>query len=228
MINPISEYATLVFDCDGVILDSNNIKTSAFREIALPWGEVVADKLVAYHIAHGGVSRYTKIAHFLDSIVPALASQPASALEYPGLDDLISNYSRAVRDGLMTCPIADRICDLRLQTSQLKWCVVSGSDQAELRHIFSARKIDHYFDGGIFGSPDDKKLILSREISSGSLRLPALFIGDSRYDHVVSTNAGLDFVFVSDWTDLADWRNYVSEHHLSTITALSDLLSLYT
>ena len=38
MLNSISDYKALVFDCDGVVLDSNRIKTEAFRIAALPWG----------------------------------------------------------------------------------------------------------------------------------------------------------------------------------------------
>ena len=45
----ISQYATLIFDCDGVILDSNKIKTTAFYNTALPYGEDAAEALVNYH-----------------------------------------------------------------------------------------------------------------------------------------------------------------------------------
>ena len=59
------DYATLVFDCDGGVLDSNRIKTEAFRSAALPWGEAAAQALVDHHIGHGGVSRVAKFGHFM-------------------------------------------------------------------------------------------------------------------------------------------------------------------
>jgi hypothetical protein len=42
---------TLVFDCDGVVLNSNRIKTEAFRLVAAPYGEAAAEALVQYHLA---------------------------------------------------------------------------------------------------------------------------------------------------------------------------------
>jgi len=58
--NPTPAYRTYVFDCDGVVLDSNNLKTLSFREAALPYGEDVADALVEYHVRHRGVTRFEK------------------------------------------------------------------------------------------------------------------------------------------------------------------------
>ena len=61
----ISRYKTLVFDCDGVVLNSNSVKTSAFYKAALAYGEVAATALVEYHVANGGVSRYKSSRIFL-------------------------------------------------------------------------------------------------------------------------------------------------------------------
>mgnify|MGYP002280379498 CR=1 FL=1 len=52
----LSGYNTLVFDCDGVILNSNSIKTEAFYQTALPHGEDAAQVLRDYHLCNGGIS----------------------------------------------------------------------------------------------------------------------------------------------------------------------------
>jgi beta-phosphoglucomutase-like phosphatase (HAD superfamily) len=46
-------YKTWIFDCDGVLLDSNRIKTQAIFEAAKPHGEEAAMKLVEYHKEKG-------------------------------------------------------------------------------------------------------------------------------------------------------------------------------
>ncbi|NLC22432.1 MAG: HAD family hydrolase, partial [Halomonadaceae bacterium] len=33
----LKAYLTLVFDCDGVVLDSNRVKTEAFYQATLPY-----------------------------------------------------------------------------------------------------------------------------------------------------------------------------------------------
>jgi phosphoglycolate phosphatase-like HAD superfamily hydrolase len=221
----ISNYATLVFDCDGVILNSNRIKTEAFRIAALPWGVAAADALVAYHVANGGISRHRKFAYFLETILPNLAPAVIPKDDGPGFDELLACYAQAVRGGLMTCEVAQRLEDLRAQTPESTWCIVSGGDQSELRDIFASRGLDHLFDGGIFGSPDSKDVILAREMGSGTLRAPGLFLGDSRYDYEAAKRAGLDFIFISKWTEVRDWNIFVDQRQLQATASLEDLLA---
>ena len=61
MLIDINKYDCFIFDCDGVILDSNKIKTEAFFSLALPYGKGIAKLLVDYHTQNGGISRYLKI-----------------------------------------------------------------------------------------------------------------------------------------------------------------------
>lgn len=103
--------------------------------------------------------------------------------------------------------------------------IVSGGDQAELREIFADRGLDRLFDGGIFGSPDTKETILARELESGNIRPQALFLGDSTYDHRAAVGAGLDFIFVSGWSEVPDWPGYVQQHQLRSLAAVGDLAS---
>lgn len=212
----LSNYRTLVFDCDGVILHSNKLKTEAFYKAALPYGEDSASELVAYHTKHGGISRYAKFEIFLRDIVKLPVTEQA-------LKELLSAYANKVQQGLLHCELASGLEALRKLTPHARWIVVSGGDQIELRSVFSRRKINHLFDAGIYGSPDNKDTILAREIESGNLVQPALFIGDSHYDYEAGTRAGLDFVFVSGWTELDGWETYCQRHNISWIRAIADL-----
>ncbi|PKO51315.1 MAG: HAD family hydrolase, partial [Betaproteobacteria bacterium HGW-Betaproteobacteria-20] len=53
---------------------------------------------------------------------------------------------------------------------------------------------------------------------------PALFIGDSKYDFEAATRAGLDFVFLSDWTEVADWEDYCKAHGIQVRNNISNLM----
>ena len=212
----LSRYSTLVFDCDGVVLDSNRVKTRAFYEAALPYGEVAAQKLVGYHVSRGGISRYKKFALFLADMTDGRSG--------PGLEDLLESYATRVREGLMSCDIAPGLKELREATSDARWLIVSGGDQMELRDVFAARGIRDYFDAGIFGSPDTKDEILARELSRGTITGDALFLGDSTYDHQASTAAGLDFVFVSDWTEVPGWDTWCAENGIASVGSLRELV----
>ncbi|XKF16222.1 HAD hydrolase-like protein [Halomonas sp. BLK-85] len=202
----LANYTTLVFDCDGVVLDSNKVKTEAFYQATLPYGEAAAQAMVDYHVANGGVSRYKKFAYFLEQIAPVYTSQQQG----PDLEALLHAYASHVREGLLNCDIAPGLETLRKKTLEARWLIVSGGDQAELRDVFAQRGIAEWFDGGIFGSPDTKDEILARELADANIQQPALFLGDSKYDYQAASAAGLDFVFLSGWSEVADWESWVA------------------
>ena len=211
----ISKYKTLVFDCDGVVLNSNKVKTEAFYKAALPYGEDAAQQLVDYHIRRGGISRYEKFEWFVQSVVAGVVG--------PSLEQLLAIYAEEVSHGLLNCDIANDLKELRQKTPDTNWLIVSGGDQSELRTLFKQRGIAELFDGGIFGSPDSKNTILEREIRKKNIITPALFIGDSKYDFHASSDSGLDFLFVYGWTEVYDWQGWVNEFNIKYINSISSL-----
>jgi beta-phosphoglucomutase-like phosphatase (HAD superfamily) len=68
---PLAEYKTLVFDCDGVVLNSNQLKIQAYYDVAIKFGanEAQAQALVRHHVKLGGISRYPKFEYFLREIM---------------------------------------------------------------------------------------------------------------------------------------------------------------
>ncbi len=211
----VSEYKTVVFDCDGVILDSNKIKTMAFYEAVIHFGSEPAKLLVEYHIDNGGISRFKKFEWFADNFI--------SDDDYD-ISVLLSNYAKNVEDGLLSCKIAQGLAELRMKTNNSGWLVASGGAQSELRNVFKQRQLDSLFDSGIFGSPDPKDVIINREISNGNIVFPALFIGDSRYDYEVASSAGMDFVFANYWTEFKAWEEYFEDKTVKVVSSLKDLL----
>ena len=192
----LAKYRTLVFDCDGVILNSNPIKTDAFYQAALPYGDEPARKLREYHVEHGGISRYHKFDWFLKTV---LGREIPSEEER---EELLERYAALVWDAILECEIDEAIFELRRQTPDARWIVASGGDQNELRTLFSRRGLDHLFDGGIFGSPTSKKVILKENEGIVATFRPALFFGDSMHDYHSAVNAEIDFAFVSHWSEI--------------------------
>ena len=211
----INEFATLIFDCDGVILDSNKIKTNAFYNTALPYGEDAAEALVNFHERNGGISRYVKFEYFLEKIL-GLKVEPKK------INKLLNSFVSEIKEELILCQISPGLEELR-KNSDSNWLIVSGGDQKELRYIFSERNLTKNFNCGIFGSPETKEVILSREIHNGNIKFPALFIGDSKYDHRAAKATNIDFVFAYEWTEVKDWREYCDENNIEVIRNLAQL-----
>jgi len=213
----MNDYDVLIFDCDGVILDSNALKTNAFYQAALPYGEEAAATLADHHRKNGGVSRYSKFDFFLESIRPR-------SRKGPGRKELLESYAGWVKKGLQSCTITSGLAELREKTQTAKWAVVSGGDQTELRQVFADRGIDHLFDAGIFGSPDTKDEILLREKNAGNITGRCVFLGDSAYDYNAAMNAAIDFIFVSDWTELQNWESWCMARNIKVISNIQALL----
>lgn len=214
----IKKYRSIVFDCDGVVLDSNIVKTEAYFRTAKNLGATdgQAQALVDYHVRLGGISRYHKFDWYLREVL----HQPATT---DAIQVLLDEFSRELEHGLMHCPVAHGLEELRSATPNAKWMILSGGDQQEIRTLFVKRDLARYFDGGLFGSPDNKDTVLTREKVNGNLQMPALFIGDSKYDFEAATRAGLDFVFLSDWTEVADWQTFCESSRIQVLANISQL-----
>lgn len=217
----ISQYKTIVFDCDGVILDSNQLKTQAYFDTAIDFGanEQQAKALMDYHVKLGGISRYPKFEYFLAEIL----KQPVKQAD---IDFLLDKFASEIHQGLLHCKQADGLYELRERYPSMRWMVLSGGDQQELRQLFKQRQLDILFDGGIFGSPDNKDQVLARESSNDNIQKPALFLGDSKYDHQAAIAAGLDFIFISKWTEFDGWEEYCKDHDIQQVESLEVLLTL--
>lgn len=219
-MKPVAEYKTLVFDCDGVVLNSNQLKIQAYYHVAIQFGanEQQAQALVDHHVKLGGISRYPKFQYFLREIMQQEVTEQS-------MNQLLSTFTNEVKRLLTNCEVAPNLAKLRQAHPDAKWMIISGGDQNELREIFEFRNLSNLFNAGIFGSPDNKEQILARELANGNISTPALFIGDSRYDYQASTNAGLDFVFLTEWTDVPNWQAFCSENKIQTAPNLASLMS---
>lgn len=216
----LQHYKTLIFDCDGVVLDSNHAKIDAYRAVALQFGAnaTQAEALVQHHQQLGGISRYPKFAYFLREIMRQAVTESA-------IQQLLQAFTHEVKQRLQHCTISPHLQALKAASGDIPWMLLSGGDQQELREILAQKQLAHYFNAGIFGSPDNKDQVLAREIACANVQLPALFIGDSRYDYEASTRAGCDFVFLTDWTDMPAWQAFCSEQQIHTRRHLGDLLA---
>lgn len=220
MNTDLTKYKTIVFDCDGVVLDSNITKIDSYFRTAKKLGgtDAQAQALVDHHVEFGGISRYPKFVWYIEEVLKLEATKSR-------VQEYLDAFSLAVKKGLMRCKIANGLHALRDRAMDAKWMVVSGGDQQEIRDLFDQRELAGLFDGGLFGSPDNKDEILAREKENGNITFPALFIGDSKYDYESSTRAGLDFIFLSNWTDLPNWKAFCAEHQIHVCRDIQSLSS---
>ena len=122
----------IVFDCDGVILESVNVKTEAFARVAEPFGTDARDRLVAYHMEHGGVSRYKKFEWLFSEVL-------GREITPDEMDDLGRKYADYAFEGVLNAPMVPGAHDvITAWHGRVPLYVCSGAPHEELVHILSA------------------------------------------------------------------------------------------
>ena len=66
---------TILWDFDGVILDSMKVRDWGFREIFKDFDSSSIEELLVFHRINGGLSRYVKIRHFFEEILCETVSE---------------------------------------------------------------------------------------------------------------------------------------------------------
>ena len=112
------------------------------------YGEKASTELQNYHIKNGGISRYKKFNYFLEKI----AINHGIEVNSISINNLVEDYSKIVKNQLLKCEVCSHIINYR-KYSKAKWFIVSGSDQDELIEVFKERKLNKFFDGGIYLIP---------------------------------------------------------------------------
>jgi len=215
MLLALADYDTLVFDCDGVILDSNRIKSDAFLSVTRRFGEREAGIFLDYHHRHGGVSRNEKFAWFLDTV---LRVSPAE--REPMLARLLEEFATICARELLRCPLIPGVAALLdARPHGVAAHVVTGGAQSEVRAVFAARGLAHHF-VSVLGSPTSKHDNMRALAAGGAFRNRALYFGDAELDMRLAEEFGLDFVYVYGASDWPEGRKYCPHPQIPDFTAL--------
>ncbi len=166
----------LVLDCDGVILESMDVKGQAFGMLGLEYGQEMADRMMLYHAMHGGVSRFEKF----DWLYQEVFKRPITPEEAKSLNEKFINYAK---EKLQTCPLVPGVLDvLERWNKKIPIYVASAAPQDELSSIMQLRGIAHYFTK-ICGYPPAKTQVLRSIIyETGANPQNTLMVGDSQSD----------------------------------------------
>ena len=191
-------YDFYIFDCDGVILDSNKIKSDAFVYALNGHSEEDINQLVSYHKINGGVSRYKKFQYFFTNIHPTHNSENH-------IDLALQKFGSYVSKNLLNCNYIPGVISFleQLKVSNSKCFVNSGSDEGELIEIFNKRGISKFFDE-IYGSPNTKSVNNNKIIESIGHKKNGVFFGDSAIDYHTAKDFNQDFIYISgssEWND---------------------------
>jgi len=184
----VNRFDAILFDFDGVLAESADIKTRAFMSIYNSYGPTVVNAVIAHHKDNEGISRVDKIRHCHHEIL-------GIALDPEALDDVAQRYSEMVEDAVVAADWVPGARDfLDSFRDRLPMSIISGTPQEELRRITAKRGMDHYF-VSVRGSPPRKEPIIDELVSAGGWSADrVLFVGDAMTDYRAAHTTGLHFI----------------------------------
>jgi len=115
----LTQYKTLVLDCDGVVLNSNKTKVNAYFEVAKRHGatDEQAQALVNHHVQKGSFPRNGKIDYYLKEIRKQEVTPELMQAYMHTFDEILDRT-------LMECEIAAGLHALRQATQHSKWMLL--------------------------------------------------------------------------------------------------------
>lgn len=139
----MSRLALVIFDCDGVLVDSERIANLAFAEVLSELGlsltlEDMFDRFVG-----------RSSAQCLEIIEAMLGAKPP--------DDLETRYRTRINEALRSGVHAVKGVEEVIKHLRVPYCVASSGSHEKMRMTLSATNLLQYFDGNLYSVADVKR-----------------------------------------------------------------------
>ena len=179
---------SIIFDFDGVIAESVNIKTKAFIKLYGKYGAEIVNKVSEHHTANGGMSRFEKFKFYHKKYLGV-------KLNVNGIKELSRLFSNIVVNEVIQAPFVlgafDFLCKYN---GEYDFFILSATPESEIRKIASEKKIARFFKG-VYGSPKSKYFHIENIIKIFSYdRDEVVFIGDSVNDLAAAKKSKIKFI----------------------------------
>ena len=177
----------IIFDFDGVILESADIKTRAFVELFKDYPEH-QERILRLHLDNAGVSRFEKFTIiYRDYLGKQIDAQESARLG--------AAFTALVYAQILRCPFVPGAREfLERRGVEYDLFIASGTPEDELRDIVAQRGLTHLF-RATYGSPRSKGTIMRAILAQHKLQpTEAVFIGDALADFQGAHEAGVRFI----------------------------------
>lgn len=183
----MSQLRAIVLDFDGVVLESNDLKTRAFQSVFGRFPDHAA-AMMAYHHAHVSESRFSKFRHLA-------VERLGRGSDDPVIGELATAFSAEMLRQIETCATVPGIHEfLSAVSGRLPVFLASVTPQHELETILARRGLSAAFTR-VYGCPPWTKPRALADIVSG-LGSPehVLMVGDSAGDQRAARETAVEFI----------------------------------
>jgi len=187
MFNP----DVFIYDFDGVICDSVNVKTEAFLELYKGYGPEIQEKVREYHLQNGGISRIEKFRYFQSVLLKKDVTEEE-------INQLSTQFSLLVKENVIASPYIKGVFDfIKLNAKKLQF-ICTGTPENEIYEIAERKDISHFFKN-IYGSPKSKTEIINIILEQTSVsKQKCIFFGDAMTDFNTARLSNIPFIGIKN------------------------------
>ncbi|CAM1348092.1 HAD family hydrolase [Tenacibaculum insulae] len=177
----------IFFDFDGVLAESVDVKTQAFRELYMDYGVMFANKVVEHHKLNGGVSRYEKIKIYNGDWLKQEVTKEL-------IEKYASRFSDLVVNGVVNSQEVKGTTEFLEKSGEYKKYIITGTPTKEIIPILKKRNMYDFFDKAC-GSPQKKGYWVNKILNEENINsINCIFIGDAYADYEAAVNNKITFV----------------------------------
>lgn len=181
-------FNAIVFDFDGVLAESVDVKGDAFVALYADAGPVIQQQVLAWHRAHGGVTRHEKIRYYEQALLGRSATDA-------DVEAKAQRFSALVEQAVVDAAWVDGAREfLKRHAGQIPMFVASATPQEELIRVVEKRGMTSYF-ARVLGAPKKKAEHLRNIMDEyGWQPEQLLMVGDAMTDYDAAQSTGTRFL----------------------------------
>ena len=178
---------TIIFDFDGVIVNSSNIKSDAFEKLFSPYGKSIGIRAKRFHIENEGIPRSQKFKYINKYII--------NSKKKDNLEKLNHKYSKIILSKISNKKLSYGFKKfIKTYNQDLNLYISSSAPLNELKYIINKKKINKFFKI-ISGFPPKKIVQIRKIIKDHKLSKQNIYyIGDTEHDYQMSKKLNLNFI----------------------------------
>ena len=213
----MNRFKAIIFDYDGIISESLGVKTEAFAEMYRPYGPEIEQKVIDYHEAYGGVSRFEKFKVYHGEYL----NQPIDDLK---LKDLAEQFSSLVLEKVIHADYVPGVFEFITQyADQYDFFISTGTPEEEVNLVVDRKELRPFFKE-VLGSPEKKTIHVKKIMDKyGYQRSEVVFIGDATTDRDAARANQIEFIgrfttndeIKKEKNQIIDFRNF--NEYLNTL-----------
>ena len=178
----------ILWDFDGVILDSMPIRDYGFRKVFESYPEELVEEFIKYHRLNGGLSRFHKIKYFYNTLLSKDISKEQ-------IQEYADKFTIIMKEQLINKKylIQDSVDFIKSNHKNYNFHIVSGSEHHELNYLCEKLDLAECF-LSINGSPTPKNDLVKNLLEQEQYnKEETILIGDSINDYDAAIINGISF-----------------------------------